>query len=106
MNKKTPGNNGPDTRSISEMRNLGPRCEQDLRAAGIVTAEDVKRLGAEETFFRMMVARVRSGQSTRGCTATYLYAIYGAIHDLDWRAIPEDRKTDFKALAAQIRESL
>ncbi len=94
-----------DSRKISEMRNLGPACEKDLNAAGIFTAADVIRLGAEETFLRMLIGRSEQGRSTNSVNAAYLYAIYGAIHDLDWREIPDAKKNEFKALAAEIRES-
>ena len=94
-----------DERKISEMRNLGPACEVDLNAAGIFTPDEVKKLGAEETFLRMLVSRKEQGRSTKCCNAAYLYAIYGAIHDLDWREIPEEQKAKFKAFTAELRES-
>lgn len=94
-----------DDRPISAMRNLGPACEKDLNAAGIMTAGDVIRLGAEETFLRMLLARREQGRSTGACNAAYLYAIYAAIHDIDWRDVPEKKKSEFKALTADMRES-
>lgn len=87
------------------MRNLGPGCERDLNAVGILTADDVIRLGVEETFVRMLVGRQQNGHPTHGCNANYLYALHGAIHDLDWRQIPEQVKRTYKSLAAEIRES-
>ena len=48
-----------DQRAISEMRNLGPACEKDLNAVGIMTAEHVIELGAEETFVRLLVGRLQ-----------------------------------------------
>lgn len=87
------------------MRNLGPACEEDLNAAGIFTADDVKRLGAEGTFIKMLLARLEKGGSAKCCNAAYLYAIYGAIHDIDWRALPEKKKNEFKQLTAEMRES-
>lgn len=96
---------GADTRPISQMRNLGPACERDLNAAGILTAEQLKELGPEEAFTRMLIARVSEGRSAKCCNAAYLYALYGAINDLDWRDLPEAKKREFKALAAELRES-
>ena len=99
------GRNKIDDRPVSAMRNLGPSCEKDLNAAGIMTAGDVIRLGAEETFLRMLLARKKQGRSTGACNAAYLYAIYAAIHDIDWRDVPENKKSEFKALTAEMRES-
>ena len=70
-----------------------------------MTAADVKKLGAEESFVRMLIGRLQSGRSAKCCNAAYLYAIYGAIHDIDWREIPEKKKQEFKSLAAEMRES-
>ena len=55
------------------MRNLGPSCKQDLNSVGIKTANDVKRLGTEETFVRMILGRVQQGRGATSCNATYLY---------------------------------
>lgn len=87
------------------MRNLGPACEKDLKAADILTAHDLIAIGPEEAFRQMLLGRIRSGRSAKCCNAAYLYALYGAIHDLDWRAIPEQKKIDFKKLAAEMRKS-
>ena len=94
-----------DTRTISEMRNLGPACEKDLNAVGITTAQQVKDLGAEETFVRLLLGRLQQGRSASCCNAAYLYAIHGAIHDIDWREIPESTKQEFKTLTLEMRES-
>lgn len=94
-----------DNRKISEMRNLGPACERDLNAVGIHTAADVIRLGTVDTFMQMLVGRAKEGRAAEACNAAYLYAIYGAIHDLDWLAIPAEKKAEFKTLTAEIRAS-
>lgn len=94
-----------DTRRISEMRNLGPACERDLNAVGICTAEQLKSLGAEEAFLRMLAGRKKNGTSSKCCNAAYLYAIYGAIHDVDWRDVPDRKKRAFKKLTAELRAS-
>ena len=94
-----------DDRSIAEMRNMGPACEQDLNAAGILTAEDLKDLGEEEAFVQLLIARKRQGRSAKCCNAAYLYALYGAIHNIDWCDLPESKKQHFKTFAAELRES-
>lgn len=93
------------SKRISEMRNLGPACERDLNLAGIYTEEQVKRLGVEETFIRMLIARRKNDAKLSCCNAAYLYAIHGAIYDLDWRDVPEPDKKRYKKLTAELRES-
>ncbi len=94
-----------DDRQVSEMRNLGPACQRDLNAVDIHTAGQLIALGAEEAFIRLLIGRKKNGQSTKCCNAAYLYAIYGAIHDIDWRDIPDKKRNEFKALTAEMRES-
>lgn len=90
---------------VSAMRNLGPASERDLNAAGIRTAAQLKELGAEAAFLKILATRRRLGQSTKNCNAVYLYALYGAIHDIAWRDIPEQKKVNFKRLTAELRQS-
>ena len=94
-----------DTRDISQMRNLGPVCQSDLNAAGIEMAQDLINLGAEQAFIKILNAKKLRGVSSKSCNATYLYALYGAIHDLDWRELPDHKREQFKAFAAELRES-
>lgn len=92
-----------DRRRISEMRNLGPACEEDLNAAGIFTAQELIDTGVETAFIKLLQCRVARGLSTHGCNAAYLYALYGAVHDCDWREVPEAKKVEFKKWTAEIR---
>jgi hypothetical protein len=94
-----------DQRPILELRNLGPACAADLNAVGIFTAADLVEAGVEGAFLRLLQGRVARGLSTHGCNAAYLYALYGAIHDCDWREVPEAEKAKFKAWTAAIRAS-
>mgnify|MGYP000725312680 CR=1 FL=1 len=94
-----------DERKITELRNLGPACERDLHAVQVYTAEDIKRLGVEATFVRMMEGRIARGTGGSCFNASYLYALYGAIHDCDWRDVPETKKAEFKKLTARLRRN-
>ena len=94
-----------DSRRISEMRNLGPACEADLNAVGIHTASDLKDIGIEAAFVKLLNGRLDRGLKANGCNAAYLYALYGAVHDVDWRDVPEKEKQRFKRLTAEMRDS-
>lgn len=94
----------PDDRPILELKNLGPRCAEQLNAIGVFTAGDIRRLGIKETFEQMMFALRVKGKGNGGCfNAAYLYALYGALHDLDWRELPERKKAEFKKFTAKLR---
>lgn len=96
----------PADRPVRELRNIGPVCEQELRSAGILTAGDIRDLGVKETFLRLMAARERSGKSTGCYNAAYLYALYGAVHDIDWREIPEKKRNEFRKFTAELRADI
>ncbi len=91
-----------DQRTIGQLRNLGPACEAHLNAAGIFTAADVVRLGIEETYEQMVVAQVKTGKRVVIHPA-YLYALYGALEDCDWREVPAAKKCEFKAICDRLR---
>ena len=59
--------------------------------------------GVEATFLEMMHNRVKLGKSSKCFNASYLYALYGAVHDIDWRDVPEYKKQQFKELTASLR---
>ena len=100
---KIAGQVSEDSRSISELRNLGPACERDLHAVGIYSADDIRRLGIEGTFVKLMESKRARGSGGTCFNASYLYALYGALHDCDWRDVPDEKKIEFKALTARLR---
>lgn len=87
------------------MRNLGSAVEKDLLAAGVSSADQVLRLGVKKTFLKMLEGRKKIGRSAKCCNALYLYSIFGAIHDLDWRDVPNSKKIEFKIYTEKLRKS-
>jgi DNA transformation protein and related proteins len=73
---------------LRELRNLGPRSEQMLVAAGIDTPAQLDRLGAVEAYRRALAA----GWSQP--SLNLLWAIEGALLDLDWRELPDSRRAE------------
>lgn len=53
----------------------------------------------------MLEGRMKISRSAKCCNALYLYSIYGAIHDIDWRAVPEKKKNEFKRWTEELRAS-
>lgn len=86
---------------MQSLRNIGPRCAEQLIAAGIDTPQKLRALGAEEAFLRLV-----GHHGGMICfNACYLYALEGAITDTDWREISEQKKTAFKQFTKDLRES-
>lgn len=87
------------------MRNLGPSVAKDLAAVEIIYAEQIKKLGPKKTFIKMLGGRKKLGRSTKCCNALYLYSIYGAIYNKDWKEIPKSMKEQCKKFTEELRNS-
>ena len=53
----------------------------------------------------MLEGRIKLGRSAKCCNALYLYSIFGAINDVDWRDIPKNKKIEFKKYTEKLRKS-
>lgn len=70
---------------LSDMRNLGPKSEAMLVAAGIHTPAQLEACGAVETF----IALKQAGQAV---SLNMLWAMEGALSNRDWRDVARDDK--------------
>ena len=68
------------------MRNLGPVSATRLRAVGIESPEELRRVGAVEAFIRLREANPFE------ISAVFLYALHGAVTDTDWRQLSESTR--------------
>jgi len=76
--------------ALSSLPNVGKVLESYLLRAGIETPEQLKRLGAEETFFRIRT------QVDHGACLHMLYGIQGAIDGVSDKFLPGCTKTKLK----------
>lgn len=79
-------------RSIPHMRNLGPRCAEWLAEIGIHDENDLRSLGAAVAYRELIL---------RGIVRPHrmlLYALGGALLDIDCTKLPRDIK---RALAEE-----
>jgi DNA transformation protein len=83
------------------LRNIGPVVSRQMVEAGIDTPEKLRTLGAKEAFLRIYKT---CGLGCGNFHAAYLYALEGAIHDCDWRLIPDSKKEEFKAFTEKMRQ--
>jgi len=77
------------------MRNLGPTSRIWLAEIGIHDLEDIRALGAVETYARL---RFRFG---RRITRNMLHALAAALADIDWRQLAPEHKADLDREAAE-----
>jgi DNA transformation protein and related proteins len=75
---------------VSDMKNLGPVTRNILKSIGINTAEELKSKEAVDVYVEMKL----NGYNV---TRNMLWGLYGAINDLDWRDIPDEKKVELES---------
>lgn len=70
---------------IADLPNLGPASEARLQKAGIESAEQLRESGALTAYRKAIAAGAAPNKNL-------LWALYGAVHDMDWRAISAQEK--------------
>lgn len=74
--------------SSETLRNLGPKSRSWLAEVGIENRADLARVGIIEAY--CLVAE------RRPVSLVLLWALWGALHDQDWREVPEPTKIALK----------
>ncbi|MEQ1929497.1 MAG: TfoX/Sxy family DNA transformation protein [Parvularculaceae bacterium] len=78
---------------VRDLLNLGPVMENRLAEVDITTAEQLARIGVVEAYARLKFA------FGAAITLNALYAMDAALDGLDWRELPEERKTELRQAA-------
>jgi TfoX-like protein len=71
---------------LARMKNLGPISAARLRAVGIDSPEELRRIGAVEAFVKL-----KEGLPF-DISLVFLYALQGAVTDTDWRQLSESTR--------------
>jgi DNA transformation protein and related proteins len=88
----TPGRRRRERRSrgqqdpLARMRNLGPISAARLRAVGIDSPEELRRVGAVEAYMRLKKTHPFD------ISVVFLYALHGALTETDWRLLSESTR--------------
>jgi DNA transformation protein len=82
-------------RRISELRGLGLASARCLQSVGIKDENDLRALGAVEAFARVRLA------AAPNASLNLLYALEGALRDVDWRSLPPELKKSVREQLAR-----
>ena len=82
--------------NLTTMRNIGGEMARKLQAVGIGSREELLEAGAKEAFFRL---KIRWPQ----VCLVHLYALEGAVRDVDFNALPQETKEDLKTFNDYLR---
>lgn len=74
---------------LTSLKNIGKEMERKLNSIGINNANDLKKIGSKETYFRL------KEQYPEVCLV-HLYTLEGAITDTDYNMLSEEVKIDLK----------
>lgn len=81
---------------LTSMLNIGKEMARKLAAVGIHTPEELAKVGAEEAFFRIKAVFPQ-------VCLVHLYALEGAIKDMEYNRLPEDKRLELKAFSDQLK---
>lgn len=81
---------------LTAMKNIGVEMERKLRAVGIDTPEKLLEAGAEGAFFQLKTLFPK-------VCLVHLYALEGAILNLDYNRLPPDRVRALKAFSDYLK---
>jgi DNA transformation protein len=86
--------------ALSVLPNVGKVLEANLLKAGIETPEQLRLLGAEETFMHIRTL------ADSGACLHMLYGIQGAIDGVPDKYLPEDTRIKLKMFYNDLKNSL
>ncbi|MEN6369855.1 MAG: TfoX/Sxy family DNA transformation protein [Thermotogota bacterium] len=72
---------------LESLPNIGAECAKALRAAGIETAVDLRRVGSVEA-----AVRLRKALSVDAVCRSRLSALEGAVRGVRWHTIPKPER--------------
>lgn len=74
---------------LKSMANIGDEMAKKLASVGIDSPEKLARLGAKQAFFRLKEAYPQ-------ICLVHLYALEGAIQDIEFNHLSEEKKKELK----------
>ncbi len=74
---------------LTSMRNIGKEMAAKLTAVGIDSAGKLSELGAKQAFVKLKAAYP-------GVCLVHLYALEGAVQDMEFNELPEEKKKELK----------
>ena len=73
--------------SGEKLRNIGPKSAAWLRQVGLRTREDLEAAGPLDAYMRVRRAGFRP-------SLNLLYALEGALRDIHWQEVPDERRKE------------
>ena len=81
---------------LTSMRNIGKEMARKLAVVGIDCPEKLKEAGSKEAFFRLKTVFPQ-------VCLVHLYALDGAVQDIEFNSLPKDKKRELKQFSDQLK---
>lgn len=81
---------------LTSMRNIGKEMARKLAAVGIDTPDKLREAGSKEAFFRMKVVFPE-------ICLVHLYALEGAVADVDYNRLSGEKKRELKEFSDRLK---
>lgn len=81
---------------LTSMVNIGPEMARKLRAVGIGSAEELVKTGSKQAFFQLKTLYPQ-------VCLVHLYALEGAIQNIEFNSLPEEKKKELKGFSDQLK---
>ena len=81
---------------LSSLKNIGKEMARKLAAVGVASPEELREAGAKDAFFRLKTLNPN-------VCLVHLYALEGAVRDVDFNDLPEAVKQDLKEFCDALR---
>ncbi|PLX06388.1 MAG: competence protein TfoX [Marinilabiliales bacterium] len=75
--------------AITGVHNIGKVLELKLEAVGIHSLDELKEVGTEESFLRLL-------SNNKNTSRSVIFSIEGAIKGVRWHKLDEDRKNELR----------
>lgn len=70
-----------------KLRNIGPKSAAQLRQVGVRTLDDLRALGSLDAFVKLKRAGFKP-------SLNLLYSLEGALLDCHWQQVPDERRSE------------
>ena len=88
-----------DGTPVGDLLNIGRAAAARLRAVGIGTADELRRVGALGAF-----RRIRAGFPAEVIPVCYVFALYGALTGCVWHRLPAEVRRRLKEQVRRTQE--
>ncbi len=82
---------------LSSLKNIGKEIERKLKTIGINSAEELKEIGSKDAWFRLKLKYPE-------ICLVHLYTLEGAINDIEYNQLSEEKRNDLKAFIDQWKD--